>query len=230
MKLTRRETLVAAMAAAGTAGLAGTAALAQNEGTAPAAETTPVPETAPETAPAAAAPEVTDFSIGPADAKVTVIEYASFTCPHCAHFHATVWPSLKADYIDTGKIRFTLREVYFDRYGLWAGMMARCGGEMRYFGITDILFDTQEEWAAVNDPSAAVANLRKIGRQAGMDDATIDACMQDGAMAQALVAHYEKNATADNLQGTPSFLINGVMHSNMSYEDMKKILDEELAK
>lgn len=209
MKLTRRETL-AAMAAAGAAGVAGNAALAQ--------------ETAP-----AAAPEIADFGLGPTDAKVTVIEYASFTCPHCASFHSTVWPQLKADYIDTGKIRFVLREVYFDRYGLWAGMIARCGGEMRYFGITDIVFDTQSEWLA-DDPNAAVANLKKIGRKAGMDDATMDACLKDGAQAEALVAHYQKNAEADGLQGTPSFVINGTLHSNMSYDEMKQVLDAELAK
>lgn len=208
MKLTRRDTL-AAMAAAGTTAMAGLPALAQE---------------------AAAAPEITDFGLGPVDAKVTVIEYASFTCPHCASFHANVWPQLKADYIDTGKIRFVLREVYFDRFGLWAGMVARCGGEMRYFGITDIIFDTQQEWAAVDDPSAAVANLKKIGRTAGMDDASMDACLKDGTMAEALVAHYQKNAEADRVQGTPSFVINGTMHSNMSYDDMKKILDAELAK
>ena len=109
-------------------------------------------QTTPEAAPATPV-EITDFGIGPMDAKVKVVEYASFTCPHCARFHAEVFPKLKADFIDTGKIRFEYREVYFDRYGLWAGMIARCGGEMRYFGISDILFDTQKEWAASDDPA-----------------------------------------------------------------------------
>ncbi|MFT4150991.1 MAG: DsbA family protein [Paracoccaceae bacterium] len=212
MKLTRRKTM-AVMAAAGAAAMMGLPALAQTA-----------------TATPAAAPEIQDFGLGPVDAKVTVIEYASFTCPHCAHFHAEVWPKLKADYIDTGKIRFVLREVYFDRFGLWGAMVARCGGEMRYFGITDILFDTQQEWAASEDPNQTVANLKKIGRSAGMDDATLDACLKDAGMAESLVAHFQKNAEADNLQGTPSFVINGTMHSNMSYDDMKKILDAELAK
>jgi protein-disulfide isomerase len=196
-------------------------AAAAQETTAPAADATT----------AEAAPvEVKDFSIGNPDAKVQVTEYASFTCPHCANFHDTVWSSLKADYIDTGKIHFTYREVYFDRLGLWAAMIARCGGDMRYFGIVDIIYDTQKEWAASTDANVVVENLKKIGRTAGMDDATMDACLKDGANAEAMVAHYQKNFTADGIEGTPSFIINGEKHSNMSYEDMKAIIDAELAK
>jgi len=146
---------------------------------------------------------IKDFAIGPADAKVTMIEYASFTCPHCATFHTTVFQRLKADYIDTGKLRFEYREVYFDRYGLWAAMMARCGGEMRYFGIVSILYDTQDDWAASDDPTVVVNNLKKIGLTAGMDAATLDACLKDGPMAEALVAHFETNFKADGIEGNP---------------------------
>ena len=178
----------------------------------------------------AAVPVIEDFAIGDEAAKVTINEYVSFTCPHCAAFHADIWPKLKADYIDTGKVRFAYREVYFDRYGLWAAMMARCGGPLRYFGITDILFSTQSDWAASDDQAQVVANIKKIGITAGMDAATVDACMQDDVMAKALVEHYQTNATADGLKGTPAFKINGTMHSNMSYDDMKAILDAELAK
>jgi len=179
----------------------------------------------------AAAPlEIKDFALGPDDAKVKMVEYASFTCPHCADFHSDVFKALKTDYIDTGKVRFEYREVYFDRYGLWAAMVARCGGEMRYFGITDILFSTQRDWAASDDPAVVVENLKKIGRTAGMDDATLDACMKDGAKAEALVARFEANMKADDVQGTPTIFINGKKHSNMSYADLKVILDAELAK
>lgn len=181
-----------------------------------------------ETAPAVV--EVQDYSIGNADSTVKVVEYASFTCPHCAAFHANVWPQLKVDYIDTGKIQFTYREVYFDRYGLWAAMVARCGGEMRYFGIIDMLFDQQKEWAASDDPNVVVGNLRTIGKAAGLDDAALDICLKDGAMAEAMVASFEANMEADGVEGTPTFIINGTKHSNMSYEDMKAILDAELAK
>ena len=187
-------------------------------------------ETSTGTAPAAVAAEIKDFGLGPVDAKVKMIEYASFTCPHCANFHTDVFPKLKADYIDTGKLRFEYREVYFDRYGLWAAMMARCGGEMRYFGITDILFDTQQEWAATDDPATVVENLKKIGRTAGLDDAALEVCMSDAVTADALVKHFETNFKADGIKGTPSFMINGVLHSNVKYDELKTILDAELAK
>lgn len=181
-----------------------------------------------ETAPAAV--EIQDFSIGSPDATVKVVEYASFTCPHCAAFHANVWPQLKTNYVDTGKVQFTYREVYFDRYGLWAAMVARCGGEMRYFGIIDMIFEQQQEWAASDDPNVVVGNLRTIGKAAGLDDAALDVCLKDGAKAEAMVAHFEANMEADGVEGTPTFIINGTKHSNMSYDDMKAIIDAELAK
>lgn len=177
----------------------------------------------------AATPALTYMSLGPAEAKVTIVEYASFTCPHCATFHTAVFKDLKKDYIDTGKVRFEFREVYFDRYGLWAAMMARCGGEVRYFGVTDILFNTQQEWAATEDAAAVVESLKRIGRTAGMDDAALDACMADAAMAEGLVAQYQENATRDGVEGTPTLLINGEKHSNMAYADLKAIIDPLLA-
>lgn len=188
-----------------------------------------VPAVAQEATAEAATPALTYMSLGPADAKVTVVEYASFTCPHCATFHTAVFKDLKKDYIDTGKVRFEFREVYFDRYGLWASMMARCGGEVRFFGITDILFSTQQEWAATEDAVAVVDSLKRIGRTAGMDDAALDACMTDAAMAEALVAQYQENATRDGVEGTPTLLINGEKHSNMAYADLKAIIDPLLA-
>lgn len=211
----------------------GLTALALTAGLGLFAALSPLPVVAQETttAPATATVDaIQDYSLGAVDAKVQITEYASFTCPHCARFHDEVFTKLKTDYIDTGKVRFTLREVYFDRYGLWAAMMARCGGEMRYFGITDILFSTQSEWAASEDPAAVVGNLKKIGRTAGMDDAALDTCMKDGATAEALVAHFEKNFTADGVEGTPTFFINGVKHSNMGYEELKGLIEAELAK
>lgn len=177
-----------------------------------------------------ALPEVAEMTMGDPNAKVKLVEYASYTCPYCATFHTNVLQPLKADYIDTGKVHFTLREVYFDRYGLWAAMVARCGGADRYFGISDILFSTQRDWAASDDPGTVVQNLRRIGRTAGMDDAKLDACLNDGPMAQAMINVFQTNTQADGVQGTPTLMINGVKHSNMSYADLRTIIDAELAK
>ncbi len=174
--------------------------------------------------------EVKDLTLGSNDAKVKITEYASFTCSHCAHFHETNWAKLKAEYIDTGKVQFTYREVYFDRYGLWAAIIARCGGEMKYFGISDMLFETQAEWAGSNDPKVVVENLKKIGRTAGLDDAQMDACLKDKPTAEALVAMYQKNSEADAIEGTPTLFINGTKFGNLGWDDLKAAIDAELAK
>lgn len=173
-------------------------------------------------------PAVPDMVLGNADAPVTMVEYASYTCPHCAHFHADVFKDLKKDYIDTGKVKFVYREVYFDKYGLWAAMIARCGGDTRYFGINSMLFDQQKEWAASNDPAVVVESLKKIGRTAGMDDAAMTTCLENNDMAKAMVATYQTNATADGVEGTPTLIIDGEKHPNMSYTDLKVILDAKL--
>ena len=173
--------------------------------------------------------EIAEMALGAADAPVTMIEYASFTCPHCAAFHDDQFQKLKAEYIDTGKVRFVYREVYFDRFGLWASMVARCGGEMRFFGIADMLFERQQEWIAGGDPAAIAENLRKIGRTAGMDDATLDACLTDEAQAKALVAWYQANAETDGVESTPTLIIDGEKHSNMAYDELKALIETALA-
>jgi len=173
--------------------------------------------------------EVQEMALGSEDAPVTVIEYASFTCPHCARFHEEVFGALKTDYIDTGKIRFIQRDVYFDRFGLWAAMLARCEGKDKYFGMSDLIFSRQKEWTKGDSNAELVANLKKLGRIAGMDDATMDGCLQNNDWAQALVAAYQKNADADDISGTPSFIINGEKYPNMSLDDFRDTLDGLLA-
>ncbi|MBT8457744.1 MAG: DsbA family protein [Alphaproteobacteria bacterium] len=171
---------------------------------------------------------VADMRIGNPDATVTVIEYASFTCPHCRSFHEGPFKELKADYIDTGRINFVYREVYFDRFGLWAGMLARCGGEERYFALVDLIYENQRDWTAGGDPAVVADNLRRLGRTAGFAEEEVNACLSDSEKAQALVAVYQENAAADGINSTPSFVINGRKYANMSYADFSAILDEEL--
>ncbi|MEO1152782.1 MAG: DsbA family protein [Pseudomonadota bacterium] len=171
---------------------------------------------------------VTDMSLGNPDADVTVIEYASFTCPHCRTFHEGPFKDLKADYIDTGKIHFIYREVYFDRFGLWAGMVARCGGDERYFGLVDLIYQNQRDWAGSGDPAAVADNLRRLGVTAGLEPDQVNACLEDGDMAQAMVAVYQENASADGIDSTPSFVINGTRYSNMNYADFVNIIEDEL--
>lgn len=172
---------------------------------------------------------ITEMTVGDPEAPVEVIEYASFTCPHCATFHETVFPQIEENYVDTGKVHFVYREVYFDRYGLWAGMVARCGGADRYFGIVDMIYERQREWTQGEDAAQVVQNLRKIGKVAGLDDGQLDACLSDAGKAEALYALYQKNAEMHDINSTPSFVIDGEKFSNMSYADFAETLDEKLA-
>ncbi len=168
------------------------------------------------------------MTLGNPDAAVQIIEYASFTCPHCATFDQGPFKELKAEYIDTDKIGFTYREVYFDRYGLWASMVARCDSD-KFFGITDLIYAGQSEWVQAGEPAAIVEELKKIGRLAGIENDTLDACLQDGEKAQTLIAWWEENQQADDISSTPSFIINGEKYSNMAYAEMKEIIDAALA-
>jgi protein-disulfide isomerase len=171
---------------------------------------------------------IPDMMIGNPDAKVTVIEYASYTCPHCASFHAGTFKDLKKNYIDTDKINFVFREVYFDRYGLWASMIARCAGPEKFFGLTDLMFQSQSSWTRAGEPAAIIDELRKLGRLAGIDGETLEVCLNDNEKAKTLIAWYQEKAGADNIDSTPSFIINGKKHTNMSFAEMSEIIDAEL--
>lgn len=170
---------------------------------------------------------VDEMFLGNPDAAVTVIEYASYTCPHCRRFHEGVYKDLKRDYIDTDKIKFVYREVYFDRPGLWASILARCGGGEKFFPITDMLYQMQSEWTQ-GDGAQIGSNLRRMGRIAGLDDETMNACFADREYAKALVANFQKTTSEDGVNSTPSFVINGTRYQNMSYAQMKEIIDDAL--
>ncbi|MDE4132318.1 DsbA family protein [Phaeobacter sp. QD34_3] len=165
---------------------------------------------------------------GAEDAPVTLIEYASYTCPHCANFHSGPYKQLKADYIDTGKVKFIYREVYFDRYGLWASMIARCAGPEKFFGMTDLIFEQQSDWARAGGATEIIDALRKIGLLAGLEKDQLEACLQDGTKAQTLVTWYQENAEEHDVTATPSFVLNGKKVDNQSYADFKALIDAEL--
>ena len=173
-------------------------------------------------------PEVTEMTLGDVNAPVKVIEYSSYTCPHCAAFHVEGFGKLKADYIDTGKVHFTYREVYFDRIGLWASMVARCGGQEKFFGINDLLLKGQKDWLGEGDPVKIADNLRKIGRVAGLEGDAIDACLEGEATAQSLIAWYQANAEEHAIQSTPSFIVDGQLVAGNNYDKVKAAIDARL--
>lgn len=175
------------------------------------------------------AAELQEMTIGAEDAPITMVEYASFTCPHCKNFHHDVLPQIMENYIDTGKVRMIYRGIYFDRLGLWADMLARCGGPERYFGIAAMIYDKQKEWTSAESAVGIVDNLYAIGRLAGLEQTDMEACMQDNATAQAMVTSSTENAEADGVNSTPTFVINGQTMSNMPYSDFVDEFERILA-
>ncbi|MBF9231824.1 DsbA family protein [Microvirga alba] len=163
-----------------------------------------------------------DVALGPADAKVTIVEYASLTCSHCAAFHANTWPEFKKRYIETGKVRFILREFPLDPLATAGFMLARCDGDSKYYPITDLLFDQQKNWAFTDKPLDA---LRQMMRQAGFSQEKFDACLRDQKLYDAVNAVKNRAADQFKVDSTPTFFINGVRYpGSMSIDELEKII------
>ena len=170
---------------------------------------------------------VSPMTLGNPDAPVKIVEYASFTCPHCATFHLDVLPNIKKKYLDKGLVQLEYREVYFDGPGLWAGLLARCKGNEKYFPMIDLIFKNQEDWARGNIDNIK-AGLLSMGRQAGLTDEESLACMQDDNLAEELVVSFQENAKRDNISSTPSFLINGQLVKNLPFLEFEEIIEKYL--
>ena len=151
-----------------------------------------------------------DMALGAKDAPVTIIEYASMTCPHCADFHMGPFKELKAKYMDTGKVRMIFREFPFDPLALQAAMLARCAGEKRYFGMLNVLFKSQSKWARAADPLQALA---KIARLAGFTEVRFKACMTNQGLADKILQSRLTGSKEFGVGSTPSFIVNGVKTS-----------------
>jgi protein-disulfide isomerase len=152
--------------------------------------------------------DLPELSMGPADAKVTIVEYASMTCGHCAAFHNKTFPELKAKYIDTGKVRFVFREFPLEDFAAAASMLARCSGGEKTYPLIAILFSKQEQWAFV-PASARVSKLFEIAKQAGFTQETFDKCLTDQKLLEQVNAVRDRGSDKFGVQSTPTFFING---------------------
>lgn len=170
-------------------------------------------------------PALGEKFLGSADAKVTVIEYASATCPHCAQFHKDTFPVLKSEYIDTGKVRFVFREFPFDDLALAAFMLARCAPEDKYFPVVDMLFDTQETWAR-NNPKE---ELFKIAQLAGFSRDSFEACLKNEEVARGIIDIRNKANESYGVNSTPTFFVNGKeIDGSQPVEEFRKAIDEAI--
>lgn len=146
-----------------------------------------------------------DRVLGKADAPITMIEYASMTCPHCAHFALDILPKVKEKLIETGKVKLVFREFPMDQFGLKASMMARCLPEDKFFGMIETIFSNQARWTSAKEPVEALAQLAAL---AGMDRPAFDACLDNKDLETALLAGVQTAQEKYALQSTPTFIMN----------------------
>lgn len=186
------------------------------------AQTAPAPATA-----NASTPQYREFVIGDAKAPVTIIEYASLTCSHCAHFHNTVLPDLKKNYVDTGKVRFVFRDFPLDGIATGAAVLARCAPGDRGIKMIEMMFKNQDTWIRSQQP---LEPLRGYAQLAGMNAADVDACLKNENIIKTV---REVQTTATNLykvQSTPTFFVDDEkVDGDRGYEFMANLIDKKLA-
>lgn len=160
--------------------------------------------------------------VGDPDAPVTIIEYASMTCPHCRTFHKEVYPILKEKYIDTGIAKLYFREFPFDPAAAAAFMLAQCAGEDKYFSMIDVLFEKQSVWSR----GKVVDELFKISKLAGFTQESFNACLKNQELLDNVLAIQKKAAEDYGVDATPTFFINGTKYrGSMSAEEMGKVIE-----
>lgn len=167
-------------------------------------------------------PLLGDMALGKDDAPVTIVEYASMTCPHCAHFAETTYPELKKRYIDTGKVRFIFREFPLDSLAAGASMLARCADKDKFFPLIETLFQRQRQWA-VEKP---IPPLLAIAKQVGFTEKSFDACLSNQKMLDAIQAEQKRAADKFGVNSTPTLFVNGKLHrGGASIEELAKLID-----
>jgi len=159
--------------------------------------------------------------LGKADAPVTLIEYASMTCSHCANFAVKVYPTLKSRYIDAGKVRYILREFPLDPLAAAGFMLARCAGD-KYYDVIDALFQSQQKWAFVRDP---LPQLLAVAKQLGFSQQSFDECLANQRVLDGIDWVRQRAAEKFGVNSTPTFFINGNIHrGEMTLEETEKVL------
>jgi len=163
-----------------------------------------------------------DMALGPADAKVTIVEYASMTCPHCAAFNDQVFPKIKSEFIDTGKVRYVFREFPLDIKAAAGSMLSRCianGDPNKYFAVTDLLFKSQNDWVMKN----TTESLTRIGKQAGLTQQQVEECLKDQALLDKIAADQKYASEVLKVDSTPTFFVNGErIKGETSIEEFEK--------
>lgn len=168
-----------------------------------------------------------ELTLGDPNAPITIIEYASMTCSHCAEFHNKTYPDLKKNHIDTGEVKFIFREFPLDKLAMATSMLARCVDNEISMAFIEILFKNRDRWISEN----ALNELKNFSKQAGLDSNEFDACLNNQQLLDDLIAGKEKAIEDYKINSTPSFIINGeVVSGNKPYSFFKSKIEEILAK
>ncbi len=154
--------------------------------------------------------------LGDPNAPVTILEFASMSCPHCASFHTERMAWLKENFIETGRAKLEFRDFPLNAPALWGAMLAHCAGPDRYFAYLDLIFERQRTWAFEEDSKAA---LKKLAKQAGMSGANFDACMANESLQTAIIEARKDGIDNHEIQSTPTFLIDGEYISGVPSEE-----------
>lgn len=167
-----------------------------------------------------------DLIVGNPDAAITLIEYASLTCSHCANFHRDVYPLIKEEFIKTGKVKLVFRNYTRDRADLAVAMITRCAGPEKMFDLIGVYFDRQLQWARPGiDPLPEIVD---IARRAGISRADVDACMNNAALQNDVIEMF-KQGQSDGLTGTPFFILNGDSFSGeRSFEEFTEMFEDNM--
>jgi protein-disulfide isomerase len=169
-----------------------------------------------------------EYTLGPADAKIVIVEYASLTCPHCAQFHTQVLPGLKKEFVETGKVRYVYRDFPHDRLALGAAMIARCAGRENFFGFIDTFYAAQGQWTGASNPLSALGNLARLG---GMSQKKFDACLKNVEVQNEILRQRLEAANEFKVQTTPTVFVDGERYGGgMSLDQVRTLLNRKLAK
>lgn len=172
-----------------------------------------------------------ELAVGPADAKVTIVEYFSMTCPHCGEFANKVYPEVKKKYIDTGKIRFVFREFPHNNRAYAASMLARCAGDDKVIPMIEGLFETQAEWAFKPDNTAFKAALFEVAKQSGFTQESFDKCLTDQKLLENISANHQRATEAFGITRIPTLFINGKkLVGEATFSAVEKAIEAQLPK
>lgn len=166
---------------------------------------------------------LSDRVLGDVDAPVTIIEYASLTCPHCANFHAQTLPRLKKDWIETGKAKLIYRDYPLDKYAAQAAMIARCAPKEKYFTFVGAFYAQQKNWARADNPIKVLTQLAGLG---GMSESDVEACLANEELADGILEMRLEGQMEYDVNSTPSFVIDGKKISNLPYDDLNDLLED----